>query len=321
MNKEILIKLINRHFNEENWKFERIRGGRFSDTYFVSSHDAEYVLRIAPPDTVLQLFYEYRMMRQEPRIHKILLEHTDVPLPEIIAYDFSRELIDCDYLVMERLSGTPLNEARLDGEAMNRALFEWGSHVRSIHSIKDEHNRFGYLGEHHCMEAQKTWSEAFSVMFRMELEDIQREKVYDKKTVDFAYGLLQDTISVFKNRTESRLCHGDLWVTNLLVKNDGSVTGLIDFDRACWGDVEWDLAIAEYCGITRPSFWEGYGEKIETHSREAAVRRMFYLLYEHQKYIIISLSSRRNDPVGARRYALESLNVMRQFESTGEPLF
>jgi phage terminase large subunit-like protein len=46
---------------------------------------------------------------------------------------------------------------------------------------------------------------------------------------------------------------------------------------------------------------------------------MFYLLYEHQKYIVIAMSGRRNDPGGARRYAEQSMNIMRRFEKTGVP--
>jgi hypothetical protein len=46
---------------------------------------------------------------------------------------------------------------------------------------------------------------------------------------------------------------------------------------------------------------------------------MFYLLYEHQKYIVISVSSRRNDPAGARRYAEQSLEIMRRFAADGRP--
>ncbi len=99
------------------------------------------------------------------------------------------------------------------------------------------------------------------------------------------------------------------------------MSGVIDFDRACWGDVEWDLAIAEYCGVTRSAFWSGYGREVPTHAGPAAVRRLFYLLYEHQKYIVISVSSRRNDPARARGYARESLAAMDRFRRTGRPEF
>ncbi len=90
---------------------------------------------------------------------------------------------------------------------------------------------------------------------------------------------------------------------------------------SCWGDREWDLAIAEYCGITKPAFWEGYGSRVDNTLGEAAIRRLFYLLYEHQKYVVISMSSRRDDPAGAHRYASECLAIMENFKRTGRPAF
>ncbi len=169
------------------------------------------------------------------------------------------------------------------------------------------------------MEPQDSWPEAFALMYGKLLNDIVGCGIYDKQRAAEALELLQDNLEVFEYCTTSRLCHGDLWVTNLLVETGGDVTGVLDFDRACWGDIEWDLAIAEYCGVTSRAFWEGYGKKIETHEGEPAVRRLFYLLYEHQKYIVISMSIRRSDPAGARRYAAESLAAMEQFRRTGQP--
>jgi len=314
-------ELIEAQLGEADWRVRPFGAGKFSSVFAVESDEGEFVLRVAPPDSVFQLFYEYRMMRQEPGIHARLLAETDVPVPEIIAYDFSRKLIDRDYLIMPRLAGTPLSQAGLSGRAKARALSEWGEYVAQIHTITDSGNRFGYLGEHHCMEPQPSWAEAFATMYRKELDDIVGCGIYDAATAEAAMALLTDNLAVFEHCDRPCLLHGDLWVTNLLVAPDGHVTGVLDFDRACWGDIEWDLAIAEYCGVTGPAFWEGYGRCVETHSPEAAVRRMFYLLYEHQKYIVISMSTRRNDPAGARRYAGESLAVMEHFRKTGEPVF
>jgi fructosamine-3-kinase len=303
------------------WRCRGFGAGKFSDTFEVAGDGGQYVLRVAPSDSVLQLFYERRMMRQEPAIHRRLLAETSVPVPRIVAHDFSRTLIDRDYLIMPKLPGEVVGRAGLSGEAADRAFGQWGRYVAEIHGLTDPANRFGYLGEHHCMEPQPTWREAFAVMYRKELDDIVACGVYDRPTADAARGLLEDHLDVFDHCDTSRLLHGDLWVTNLLVAPGGEVTGVIDFDRACWGDVEWDLAIAEYCGVTRPAFWEGYGRRVETHEGPPAVRRMFYLLYEHQKYIVISMSSRRDDPVRARRYAAESLGVMDRFRRTGRPEF
>ena len=61
--------------------------------------------------------------------------------------------------------------------------------------------------------------------------------------------------------------------------------------------------------------------RFNTQSGNAAIRRMFYLLYEHQKYIVISMSSRRNAPDRARQYARDCLRIMDRFRKTGHPLF
>ncbi len=310
------------------WDVAPFGAGKFSETFSADSADGRYVLRVAPPDEVLQLFYEYRMMRQEPYLHERILGETDVPIPPIAAHDFSRELIDRDYLIMPRVEGVPLSEASLPPAAMERALRQWGRYVGTLHGLRHPSGRFGYLGDHRPMDPRPTWREAFEEMYRLELEDIVACGVYDRRKADEAMGLLRDRLEVFDNARVPRLLHGDLWVTNLLVRPDGEATALIDFDRACWGDVEWDLAIADYCGVLRPEFVNGYNETAPAplapdYAREpdAAVRRMFYLLYEHQKYIVISISSRRNDPARARRYAAESLAIMSRFRETGRAAF
>jgi aminoglycoside phosphotransferase (APT) family kinase protein len=287
----------------------------------ISAGGREFVLRIAPPDSMLQLFYEKRMMRQEPGIHARLRMETSVPVPEITAFDFSRGKIERDYLIMPLCPGEPLSEASLSAAGRRRALREWGELVRQVHDVNARDNLFGYLGEHNCMAPQNTWQDAFRVMYGKLLDDIVGCGVYDRDTASSAMKLLDDHNEVFEACEDSRLCHGDLWVTNLLVGPGGAVTCLLDWDRACWGDIEWDLAIAEYCGVTRPPFWEGYGRRVETHRGQASVRRFFYLLYEHQKYIVISMSTRRNSPEGARRYARESLAAMSRFRKSGKPEF
>jgi fructosamine-3-kinase len=101
--------------------------------------------------------------------------------------------------------------------------------------------------------------------------------------------------------------HMDVWSQNILIDESGNVTGLVDFDRALWGDVEIEFAVLDYCGISEPAFWEGYGAQRDA-SPAAMVRRQFYLLYEVQKYIIIHLW-RRDDPAGAQRYKEHSLRL------------
>ena len=79
----------------------------------------------------------------------------------------------------------------------------------------------------------------------------------------------------------------DIWAQNILTDHNGELTGIVDWDRGLWGDPEIEFSVIEYCGISKPAFWEGYG-KIPKITKEYQVRRLFYFLYEHQKYIYIS---------------------------------
>jgi len=312
-------QLVDALLGPGEYRFVSLNGGTFSEVFGVHEmrSETDYVLRVAPPDDLLQLFYERRMMLQEPALHDLLAAQTKVPVPRILTYDFSRELLPRDYLIMERLPGAPLSQARLSPKNTRRALSEWGHRVAEIHRVTQPDGRFGYLGDHRCMEPQATWAEAFTVMWRKLLDDIVACGVYDQATADRARRLLEGRLTAFEDCRTPHLCHGDLQGHNALVTADGRVTGLLNFDRACWGDPEWDLAIADYSGAIREPFWEGYGRRVESHPAKAAIRRFFYRLYEHQKYIVISLSARRNDPRGARQYAQESLAAMVKFQRSG----
>ncbi len=287
--------------------FQPIPTGKHNTSYFVGTGERELVLRIAPPDDAGFLFYERRMMAQEPEIHALLRERTTVPVARILAYDDSRTLIDRDYLLMERLPGRPLTEVRVRGSLYAHILHQVGSYLRQMHDLTAE--RYGYLGAHHPMEPQASWWDAFVVMWNLILDDIVAAGGYTAEEATFMRQLLPAYRSCFDRSVPASLLHMDVWHQNILVDAQGTVTGLVDLDRALWGDPEIEFAVLDYCGISEPAFWEGYGQSRDT-SPEAQVRARFYLLYEVQKYIVIRLL-RRADPAGAQRYKEQSFALAR----------
>jgi Ser/Thr protein kinase RdoA (MazF antagonist) len=287
--------------------FQLIPTGKHNTSYFVNTGDGELVLRIAPPDDAGFLFYERRMMAQEPEIHALLRERTTVPVAPILAYDDSHPLIDRDYLLMERLPGRPLTEVRVTESFYNRVLFQVGGYLRQMHALTAE--RYGYLGAHHPMESQASWWEAFVVMWNLILDDIVAAGGYTAEEAVFMRQLLPAYRSCFDRSVPASLLHMDVWHQNILVDAEGTVTGLVDLDRALWGDPEIEFAVLDYCGVSEPAFWEGYGRSRDT-LPEARIRARFYLLYEVQKYIVIRLL-RRDDPAGAQRYKEQSFALAR----------
>ncbi len=292
-----------------------VRTGKHNTSYWVDSDQGRFVLRLAPSDDTGLLFYERQMMRQEPPLHALIRAHTTIPVAEIVAHDFSRTHIDRDCLLMAALPGMPLSDTpRLTRAQLARALRQVGNHLRELHALTaPEHlgiAAYGYLGQHHPMNPQPTWVAAFEVMWNKLLDDVVACGCYTTGEAQALRDLFDFHREHFDRPVTSRLLHMDIWSQNILVDSAGNVTGLVDFDRALWGDVEIEFAVLDYCGISEPAFWEGYGAERDT-SPPALIRRQFYLLYEVQKYMPIAIW-RGNDPARAMGYKEHSLALAAQ---------
>jgi aminoglycoside phosphotransferase (APT) family kinase protein len=305
----VLTLLIARHLDADPGRLilRRSPAGKFNETYFVEGGPVPLVLRVAPPDDRSRmLFYEHRMMRQEPRLHALIRERTDMPVPAVLTHDFSHAGLDRDYLLMERLPGTPIS--RLGGltpDVLDELLRQVGRCLREVHRITGD--CYGYVGDHRPMEPQPDWPSAFHVMWHTLLDDIERCAGYTPDEATRMRRLLDRNAEVFDRPVPASLLHMDVWAENILADDSGRLTGLIDWDRALWGDPEIEFAVLDYCGISEAPFWEGYGA-VRDRSPEAETRRIFYLLYEVQKYIVIR-RARGNDPVRADGYRRQCLRL------------
>ncbi len=286
--------------------FEPIPTGKFNTSFFVSAGDEELVLRIAPPRDAVFVFYERDMMQQEPGIHALVLAETTVPAAPILAYDDSHDLIDRDFLIMQRLPGRPLTEMR--GVRYDYVLNQVGDFLAQVHRLTAD--QYGYLGEHQPMEPQRGWAAAFEIMWHKMIDDIVAVGHYDDEESRLLRTLLDRHVTLFDRSVPASLLHMDIWHQNILVDQTGKVTGIVDWDRALWGDPEIEFAVLDYCGISEPAFWEGYGAERDT-SPPAQIRQVFYLLYELQKYIVIR-HGRGHDPASARGYKRQVMEIVRR---------
>jgi len=155
----LLASLVARRLDvtPQSLRLRRCLTGKFNTTYFVEGTPEPLVLRIAPPDDRdRMLFYEHHMMHQEPALHTLLRKQTDVPIPAILAHDFSHRQIDRDYLLMERIPGTPISGlGNLDQQTFDDILREVGRCLRQVHALTGD--RYGYVGDHRPMEPQPDW--------------------------------------------------------------------------------------------------------------------------------------------------------------------
>ena len=156
ISREKIIASIQQHIPDvpSDATVTRCRTGKFNTTFFVESDgQPAVVIRIAPPPETGVLFYERNMMAQEPGLHRLLRERTELPVPAIHAYDTDRNIIERDFLLMERLPGASLAEMRVHNE--DDVFFQIGKHLAAVHALHALHaDAYGYLGEHRPMEPQ-----------------------------------------------------------------------------------------------------------------------------------------------------------------------
>ncbi|MFC2076227.1 phosphotransferase family protein [candidate division KSB1 bacterium] len=282
--------------------------GLFNTSFFLTAGSRELVLRIAPLGDEGLLFYEKGMMVTEPMVHRLIREKTDLPVPEIIAYDDSGGIIPNRYLIMQKLPGRPLSDVSLSAEMLEEIQEELGGMVRKLHDIGGD--SFGYNGRDKVMTPRDNWPDAMLEMISLILGDCCAVGIYNDQEAEEARKLFEKQRSLLDHEVTSTLLHMDLWQENILIGDDNRISGIVDIDRSIWGDVELEFAILDICGLSTEAFFAGYGAPRDT-SKEAEIRRKIYTLYEFFKYLYI-YTVRRPNPTVFSWYLTHTQRLLRE---------
>lgn len=224
------------------------------------------VVKIAPPPSIEIMDYEKDILASEVRVMRLLKGL--IPLPQLPAADLEGRLVGRPLYIMEWLEGQPLNKCleALGSESIARVREEVGRIVRTVSSLKGE--GFGMVAGPFFA----TWKEAFTHLFSAVVRDGER------KSVDLPYPLLRKILSEYSDSLEAvvepRLLHWDLWDGNIFVDEAGRITGIIDFERALYGDPLMEYGFMDL----HQEFLAGYGES-DLESASGQVRRRLYDLY------------------------------------------
>jgi aminoglycoside phosphotransferase (APT) family kinase protein len=262
-------------------------GGLFNSAYsftlHVPSQEAErLVLKVAVAPSTRTLSYEKDIMRMEVALYQKLAGI--VPTPKLRGVDFSRTVIDCDYFFMERMSGSPWNTiAKKISEENKEALKqEYGSYLALIHQIDGEY--FGY-----CKNSEyefTTWSAAFQKMVDEILLDASQGGVRfpDAKIKK----VLAPHIHLLDEIKTPKLVHSDLWAGNIFLRKENNIfriEGLIDHERAFWGDpvADYTASFGIYADIRKERSVQKGIEKIQGYpfilTKNDEIRMSMYRLY------------------------------------------
>lgn len=254
--------------------FKELSDGWANAAYLVALEDGqEIIIKAAPPTGTRMMRYEKGLMKAEVETMRLVKSAGRVPVPHILAYDSTCEIADCEYFVMEKLDGVPYNKIKgeLSVEKRESIEYELGQCNRLINELRSD--SFGLYAEPAALGT--TWKEAFHQLLLGVLADGEEAGV----ELPVEYAVVRQEVEarlyVLDDVTEPRLVHWDIWDGNVFVK-DGQIVGIIDFERALWGDPLTEAYFGRF--FASDAFLRGYGF-VNGLSNKQRQRRLLYDLY------------------------------------------
>ena len=223
---------------------ELIAGGGYNTTFRLTLVDGtQAVLRVAPrPED--ERPSERGMMRNEWAAIPFLRPVAHL-MPATLAADFTRELINRDYLIQSFLPGVRARET-IKAWAPSEVTGFWrslGEILARIHTVTA--TTFGrVIGPHH-----DSWSQTMRACF-LAVADGCDELRLDSKDLRVLANLTAEYANHLDQIVRAHLLHGDLIPGNVMVDPEHphrGVTGIFDCDRAWWGDpaADWTMLAVE----------------------------------------------------------------------------
>lgn len=231
------------------------------------------ILKIAAKDRCGNTSNEVNLMRAEISAMKLVSENCSFKVADIQYYDDSNTICDGNYFFMEKLQGDNFHFVRKDmsEEAIAIVDTEIGKISRELAGIKNP--EFGFLGD------DKRYDSLFDFVKHM-LENLISDAM--RRDIDIVYDgqtfmdWLEKDKAAFDPVCNASLVHWDMWEGNVFVK-DGHVSGIIDWERALWGEPFMDDRFRMH--NRGEHFLEGFGQISFSEDETARLRWYDVILY------------------------------------------
>lgn len=254
--KENIIRMAKAAFPERGIpEIEELTEGMCNVAYKLTYEDGfRTILKIASPIKSGFLTNECNLMDAEVMAMKLVARNTDIKVPEVYTYDTTRSLCEGDYFFMECMDGINwISVIESLAEDVNvRLRRRTGALQKQLTAISND--KFGLLGD--------IWHE-FAGLFDFiyflinnVLHDAEKRGVVIGVPKNEIIDLLTKDKSVFEEVKKPTLVHWDMWEGNIFVK-DGEITGIIDWERAMWGEPYMDEPFRHH--KRNKDFMEGFG--------------------------------------------------------------
>jgi aminoglycoside phosphotransferase (APT) family kinase protein len=233
--------------------------------------ERRYVLKLIHPQRAVAVAHELAIL---PYLHE-----RDFPVPNVLAIGHELPGVPETAVLRAYLTGTPASEryAELGPESRADLLAAMGALLARIHSIPVGEVAAFWQFPEDTVQVPADWATNFV-----------QKKVTSDLGVLLPSSALEDDIS--REMRSVLLCwaealadapialaplHGDFYLDNLLVADDGAMSGLLDWEAARLGDPLWELARTQAASFAdTPGDWEHFA---------AAYARMLPAPLDHRR--------------------------------------
>lgn len=254
--KENIIRMAKTAFSERGIpEIEELTEGMCNVAYKLTYEDGfRTILKIASPIKSGFLTNECNLMDAEVMAMKLVTRNTDIKVPEVYTYDTTRSLCEGDYFFMECMDGINwISVIESLAEDVNvRLRRRTGALQKQLTAISND--KFGLLGD-----IRHEFAGLFDFIYFLinnVLHDAEKRGVVIGVPKNEIIDLLTKDKSVFEEVKKPTLVHWDMWEGNIFVK-DGEITGIIDWERAMWGEPYMDEPFRHH--KRNKDFMEGFG--------------------------------------------------------------
>lgn len=233
----------------------------------------QVVLKISAPGMEFKCTNESWLMESETEAMRLIEARAPgVRAPRLLYYDDSRTACSGKYFFMECVEGELMAERmkslpKATVDALHR---ETGRYVNLIGGVTNE--SFGIVGS--GIEFDSLFG-----LVRLLVHNVAGDLETHGADVGVSFDAIRARLEADRPHFDAydgppRLVHFDIWENNIILKND-EIAGLLDWERALWGEVLMEERFRDYNDI--PAFFEGFGRTKFTESER--VRMTWYNIW------------------------------------------
>ena len=232
--KETIINMAKKAFPDKQVaEIKELTEGMCNVTYYIAfTNGSESILKVAAKDKKGNISNEINLMQAEVNAMKLVADNCSFKVADVQYCDYTNTICDGNYFFMEKLDGDNffLVKNSLAEDEIAKIDTEIGKISKELSNVQN--SAFGFLGEDKRYDSLYEFVKQMLVNLISDAEKRNIDIIYDEQTF---LNQLENDKYAFETINNASLVHWDMWEGNVFVK-DGHVSGIIDWERALWGE-------------------------------------------------------------------------------------